>query len=96
MPHQHTKPLHSSGWMLHIEGMMPTSTRQPSKYDGLLPLETPKGIPRSWLLCFLFRIRVGQKLVLEKTSGDCLVPHWSQDTISYPYTASDMFVQPLL
>lgn len=83
MPPQHTKPLHSSDWM-------PTSTKQMSKYGGLLPLETPKGILRPWLPCFLFRIRGTQKLGLKKTSGSCSVQHQTPDSIRYPYTAPDM------
>lgn len=80
---QHTKPLHSSDWM-------PTSTKQMSKYGGLLPLETPKGILRPWLSCFLFRIRGTQKLGLKKTSRGCSVQHQTPDSIRYPYTAPDM------
>lgn len=66
MPPQHAKTLHSGDWMSHSNGMMPMSTKQTSKYGGLLPLETPKGIPGSWLSCSLFRIRGAQKSGLEK------------------------------
>lgn len=76
--------------------MMPMSTKQTLKYGGLLPLGTPKSIPSSWLSFCLFRIRGAQKLGLEKISGGCLVQHQSQDSISYPYTAPEVFVQLLL
>lgn len=36
-------------------------------------------------------VRGAQKLGLEKTTGGCLVHHQSQECISYPCSASDMF-----
>lgn len=92
---QHTKPSHNGYWTSHSKFMMPMSTKQKSKYSELLPLESLKGIPRSWLSWSLFRTTGAQKLGLEKTLGGCLVQHQSQDSIRYAYTAPDMCLSNL-